>query len=395
MQRNIPSVRLRILLALFLATTFLGAQKTAKIERRVENGIEIIVNHLETYKLAVPEVLKLDEEFVIDLASDELVRAGLAEPTGLDIDSSGDIYIWNQGKSENFIYKFDRKGKYLTSFGRRGQGPGELQLPTSFGINGRDELLIADSLQRRMFVLGKDGLYIRQLMTDSPVVYPSAHDKYILFLRESNPNEEYTDNLWVLCDSNLKKLIELDRWKEVKYSRAKSIPAVPSVIVCCPSNRNIYVAKNEKDYEIKALNLDGILEKRIFKEYKPVPLTGNRKEKLIKRFERFPEDLRKKVVYPDNLLPFQSAFADDEGHLFVMTYEETGKPGEFWHDIFDKDGAFIGRMKLANYGQYGVSSDRPTFAMVKAGRLYYFREKADGFKDLVVCRMSWTLGPAE
>jgi hypothetical protein len=394
MLRNITNVRLRTLWALFFVSIFVGAQKIAKIERRVENGVEIIVNHLEPYKLAVPQSLKLDEEFIIDLAADELIRAGLAEPTGLDIDSSGDINIWNQGKSENFIYKFDRKGKYLTSFGRRGQGPGELQFPTSFAINDRGVLVISDTLQRKMVILGKDGAYIRQAVADSPLIYPKANDRYVLILRESNPNEDYTSNTWILCDTNLKKLKELDRSKEVKYSLAKSIPALPPLSGCFLSKRNIFVAKYDKDYEIRVFNLDGTLERRILKEYKPVPLTGKRKENLIKRFERLPVDLRKKVIYPDSLLPFQCAFADDEVRLYVMTYEETGKPGEFWYDIFDKDGVFVGRMKLDNYGQYGVTREGPTFAMAKAGRLYYFREKVDGFKDLVICRMSWTSGPA-
>ena len=376
--------------ALLLMSIFISPQKIDKIERRVENGVEIILNHLEPYKFGVPQSLKLDQEFIIDLAADELVRAGLAEPSGLDIDSSGDIYIWNQGKSENFIYKFDRKGKYLTSFGRRGQGPGDLQFPTSFGINDRDELIIADSLLRKMIILGKDGVYIRQAVADSPLIFPAAKERYVLFLRESNPNEEYTNNILILCDTNLKKLKELDRWQDVKYNMAKSIPAVPPRSACFLSKRNIFIAKYGKDYEIKVFNLDGTLERKILKEYKPVPLTGSRKEKLIRKFERFPDDLRKKVVYPDSLLPFQYAFADDEGQLFVMTYEEAGKPGEFWHDIFNRDGVFISRMKLDNYGTYGISGEGPTFAMAKAGRLYYLREKADGFKDLVICRMSWT-----
>jgi hypothetical protein len=79
-------------------------------------------------------------------------------------------------------------------------------------------------------------------------------------------------------------------------------------------------------------------------------------------------------------------FADDEDRLFVMTYEGSGEKGHYWYDVFERDGEFAGRFSLGNYGTYGRSPGI-LFAMARRGRIYHFREKADGFKELVVWRM--------
>ena len=77
-------------------------------------------------------------------------------------------------------------------------------------------------------------------------------------------------------------------------------------------------------------------------------------------------------------------FADDDGHLFAMTYEPGTEPRYFVYDIFNKDGAFIGRKSLDNYAEYSGLE-----AIAKKKSLYYLKEKESGYKELVVYRMNW------
>jgi hypothetical protein len=161
------------------------------------------------------------------------------------------------------------------------------------------------------------------------------------------------------------------------------------VAFLCASVKRIFFADSEAGYEIKCFDLGGELRRIIRKKFAPVPLAGKRKEVLLERSARFPPEVRPKVVYPAELPPFQTGFADEAGRLFVMTFEEGGAPGEYWHDIFNEDGLFVGRFKIDAYGQYGTTPG-PLFAMAKGGRLYYLREKKDGFKELVVCAMNWS-----
>jgi hypothetical protein len=69
-----------------------------------------------------------------------------------------------------------------------------------------------------------------------------------------------------------------------------------------------------------------------------------------------------------------------------MTNEESDVSGQYWHDLFDEKGIFIGRVSIGNYGIYGKSQGF-LFTLARNGRLYHFRENRDGFKELVVCRM--------
>jgi uncharacterized iron-regulated membrane protein len=109
-----------------------GRQKSL-VERMTENGVDVVINHVRTAD-AAPREIKLDREFAIDFASDEAARIGLAEAAVVAVDSEGNIYMGNQGESDNFIYKFDQNGKFIASFGRKGQGPGEIQFLVG-GIN--------------------------------------------------------------------------------------------------------------------------------------------------------------------------------------------------------------------------------------------------------------------
>jgi hypothetical protein len=72
--------------------------------------------------------------------------------------------------------------------------------------------------------------------------------------------------------------------------------------------------------------------------------------------------------------------ADEEGTLYVVTFEEGEKPSENRIDVFNPDGAFVGRLSAAVF----VSPSTPINAVARKGRFCYIRETESGFKQLVV-----------
>jgi len=74
-------------------------------------------------------------------------------------------------------------------------------------------------------------------------------------------------------------------------------------------------------------------------------------------FDRYPSNhpYRTNCYFSNHWPPFRYLFPDDEGRLYVMTYEKGEKPGEFLYDIFNREGVFIGRTKLNN-----IDNNRPT-----------------------------------
>lgn len=60
----------------------------------MEDGVEVIVNHLESYNIeGEPNALHLEEEFVIGLERDDLAEIGITDIGGFDVDSEGNIFF--------------------------------------------------------------------------------------------------------------------------------------------------------------------------------------------------------------------------------------------------------------------------------------------------------------
>ena len=96
------------------------------------------------------------------------------------------------------------------------------------------------------------------------------------------------------------------------------------------------------------------------------------------------DDIRSKIYFPGAMPPFHSIFTDEEGRLFVMTYEKGENPGEFMYDIFDSNGVCTGRASLKILHDEGG-----IYAKMKNGRLYCLNEKNTGYKELAVYRITW------
>lgn len=76
-------------------------------------------------------------------------------PSDIVLDEAGNIYILDAGNHR--IQKFDPEGKYLGSFGREGQGPGEFNSPTSLDIDAEGNLIIADRRSRKIQIFSTGG----------------------------------------------------------------------------------------------------------------------------------------------------------------------------------------------------------------------------------------------
>jgi hypothetical protein len=154
------------------------------------------------------------------------------------------------------------------------------------------------------------------------------------------------------------------------------------------TQKNIYLGNSRRGYEVWMYDLEGDLQRKIKKEYEPVLVSEEYKKRFMKPYERAPEEMRKKIYFPEFLPPFQFGFTDDEGRIFVMSYEKGEKPREYIYDLYNTDGIFIGRRNLRNYGQYG-NSEFPLFAKAKNGLLYCIQEKESGSKEFIVYRIKW------
>jgi len=371
---------------ILILTNTLWPQKPRRI---TEAGVEVIMNPLEPAKPdGQPSALFLKEEVIVDMGRADLVEAGLAEPAAMDVDSDGSIYLITQRSSTNFIFKLDKTGNLVASFGRKGQGPGELQFPTFVMFSPKEELFVVDQMRRKLVVFSKAGSLIRESPVEfaTQIVWPLLNDRYLAALYEYDPEAEYSISRLFIFDGGWQKIAELDPIKSVNMARAKKLDGVDARSILAVTPQHIFRGNSERGYDIWVYNHEGRLIKKIKKDYKPMEVDEAFMNNVRRRYARAPEILNK-LHFSKTFPPFQFGFADETGYLFVMTYEKGRNGSEFIYDIFDQDGAFVARTALSNYGRYGIV-ERALFAMARRGRVYCFSEKESGFKEIVVYRMN-------
>jgi len=96
-----------------------------RIEKIMEDGVEVVVNHLEPYKIkGEPNELSLVHAFTMDMEDPSILNLGLTDIWIFDVDSQGNIFIFQStNKDSALVFKFDPNGNFLMSFGRMGQEP--------------------------------------------------------------------------------------------------------------------------------------------------------------------------------------------------------------------------------------------------------------------------------
>jgi len=361
--------------------------KKDKVEKIIEDGVEVVINHIEPYTLrGEPSVLNLEKEFSIDLAREDMGEMGLSGSAEFDIDSDGNIYFVNSRLEENCIFKFDPDANFITSFGRKGQGPGEIQSIRGFVIDSKDNIMISDTRSRKSIIFNKNGDLIKEVhfAQDAVWMFPLENGKYLAEKRIIDSKQDYFLIVYSLFSPELEEIKKLDTYKfpNPLIKGRRGVVSDP-VFIWRISSGNIYVGNEDRGYEILKYDLEGNLLRKLRKEHKPVKIPEELGIKEKELYERF----NTKVFIPKYWPPYHSFFADEEGRLFVKTFEDGDHPGEYMYDIFNPAGIFIGRMSLNI-----CSSVRPAkeiYAKAVKSHLYCLEEKESGYRELVVYEMNW------
>lgn len=383
---------LYIIPLVFLFCFIFSCRKQEQVERIMEDGVEVTINHLEPYRIkGEPSNFHLEKEFVIDSEHDVMANLGLTDIGAFDVDSKGNIYLVNPKAGENIIYKFDREGNFVGSFCRKGQGPGELQLTAHLRINSRDEIEITGAY-KKLLVFNEDGDLVRELpfasrVTIGLMAIPLSNENYlILWGGNDSPDDFLIRRPLSLFNSKFEVMKKLGEFKVPNYLRGKSVKAT-FLFAYCLAERHIFVGNDDENYEIWVYDLEGNLIRKIRKDCKKVPVPKEFIDEFMKVLES--DQPRKKMTYfPESFPPYQAFFSDDRGRLYVMTYEKGEAHDEHVFDIFNADGFFIGRKKLKAFFN-PVEEGFMLWATIKENRFYCKNEKENGFKELAVYKMRW------
>jgi hypothetical protein len=363
--------------------------------RSIENGVEVVLNPARPVRIeGRPSTLTLEKAFSLDTEDDRVAALGVTDIGAFDVDRSGHLLILIPPTGpRDCVYKLAPDGKLLATFGRVGQGPNEVEYPNEVLANDNGEIWVFESPKNKIHVFDGGG---RPLAERSPLkfesILPLANgDHLVTRLDAADQTLKYLSMAIELYDPGFRLVKELDRFSRVAnrtiYEKVPEpyVSGTGYILQGQATRDRIYVGNSDRAYEILVFDLEGRPVRKIRKEFIPVPVSDEFKKKYLQDYLEYMPDYAKKIYFPESWHPFHAFFPDEEGRLFVMTYEPGERAGEFVYDVFDRDGAFIARTGLnALHGGNGS-----LLARVRGNLLYAVEEKPSGFKRLNAFRMVW------
>jgi DNA-binding beta-propeller fold protein YncE len=119
------------------------------------------------------QVMKLDQngKVLLTVGKKGVVGTGNDEfdaPTEVAIAPNGDIFVADGHTGGGLaggnarIVKFDKDGKFIKTWGKKGMGPGEFDAPHTLAFDGRGRLFVGDRQNNRIQIFDQDGKFIAQ-----------------------------------------------------------------------------------------------------------------------------------------------------------------------------------------------------------------------------------------
>jgi hypothetical protein len=360
-----------VLMAAVLGTFLVTIGWSQEIQVKVKEGIPVIYNPKNPIPPAgVPHKLTLIEDLII--RGSGFGRQGEFKTiSAIRADDSGNIYALEARAAA--IHIFDRTGKHLKSFGKLGQGPGDLEMPNDLHVLSNETLIVTSKKRISWFSLrGEFREIINNCLID-PRPKPDSQGNFVgIDQIKANKNvdvlSKYDSNLWPIFT-----IAQLEQEPSTSRAKIKRFPAI--FIFAVMANDEIIWGINDR-YVLTIVNSEGEILRKIVKDYDPVKYGMDDKEKFHKKMQ-IAISRENEYDFPDYYPAFGDIHADDENRIFVGIYEVERK-GYRQFDVFDSAGRYIARIAL---------SAIPIFW--KKRMLYCVEEDIKGFQLIKRYRVTW------
>lgn len=354
---------------LLVFLTLQGCSTQAKWKGSVVKDGDITVIKNPKEPIYETPILELKEDLSLGGAEAQGDRI-FGSITAVVIDDAGVMYVLDFRNSD--IRVFDPSGAYLRTIGRKGQGPGELEMPFDLSFVRTTGELAVHQITRRMSYFRTDGTFLRNLLykdlNASGGRCDSRGNIYVTEDRHEDRGSRYVIKKLAADGTIIAALADSPAPSGVKFN-----PFMPVGSIGIDSGDNLIYGYPET-YEVQFFGAsDAKLFKRIVREYEPVPVTAEESAYWEKAAQGRGIVMDFSKFHP----AYRWFFLSDLGHLFVATYE-TAKDGKIIHDIFDAEGRFIGRIPLKGRG-----------LCVLQGKFYALEEDEDGYQYVKRYAVTW------
>ena len=336
---------------------------------KTEQGITVVKNPQKP--IFEKNIIEFEEELVIPESDGR--NYIFVKPASLALDDNNNIYVLDIRDAN--IKVFSEHGKFLWSFGRKGAGPGELDVAAYLSIFKRSEIAVLDAGNRRISFFSLEGEYKRSL---------SMARYYFGAMKIDSKG-----NIFGIANKVFegKRRFELQKFDPdlnfIKIFDYIDRPVEQDLTlfmagVCFTILKGDLIAYGfpEKDYEIKVYNNEGNLIKRILREYVPDRIP---QEEI--KFVSNKRVTRLKIYIPKYYSPYYGLFGDDEGRIITNSRYNLIENINYF-DVFGQEGKYLTSTSL--------KADIVVYDCIwKNDKLYTIGKDEEGLPEVKIYRIKW------
>jgi len=327
--------------AVSLAANGLRAQE---VKIKTENGVRVVYNPKEPPPVkgrAVKVALKEDLTIGRDTEDPNYMFSGLQH---MQVDA--EEYMVVADWKETLIKIYDKTGKHVRSFGRKGQGPGEINVPAYVGIFQGNKIVIYDRPNGKFIFFSREGEFLKEVpKRKSGAIQRFKVDSEGNFYAISGSFDQgkITYELKKFSPA-FEPLATLASFEETRTPQV--VPAYTSVLFLQIAPDDSIAWLDPVKYEITVADKEGRVLRKIIKDWEPVKITEAHEKRLIQQTWG-DRGVRPGIKFeiPKYFPPVFAFYIDDEGRIYVRTYDYITKDGVQLdrYDVFDPEGRYVAK----------------------------------------------------
>lgn len=324
----------------------------------IEDGIRVINNPEKSLYGEIS--FNLIEDLSIGSSDDENYL--FYSVVDIALDRKDNIYILEYGN--NRIQKFNRKGEYLLTIGRKGQGPGEFESPYKILIDEDDNIYVSDD--RKIKIFNSEGKHLEDSSFEDRIInfFLESKDNFIVKVRKPTESGNISYFNKIYRAGKIEKTIAKFPYGLINptggyLNRVITFPYVYDLIPAS-LNSSSFVYGYSKEYRLTLVDDNGNILFGFTKEEPYHRISENEKNERRNRQKNLPESVTKNIQFPPHRPFFNRIMCDNQGRIYVFKMKSIlSEKYPLEIDIFNKEGYFLYETQLS-YKPY----------IIKKGYLY-------------------------
>lgn len=283
-------------------------------------------------------------------------------PWRIAVDDEGSIFVLDY-KVHQFK-KFDREGRHLRTFGRPGEGPGELgSTGTFFTLDPQGHVIVADHMNNRFTEFDNGGEYVGDRKAFGSFVtrieigpdgdyYLETYDADMQDYNYSRQRvSKYTRDLELIAviDS-----MRVQSQKTVPFeggARAVGLPYTDGFEWKLAPHGDLVIARRG-EYRVRVLSPDLEPVRELTRDVARVEVTSRDKDEYVKDMDESFRDIAREVPWPSHKPYLSAILVDHEGYILVCRYDQDDSHTRY--DVFSPAGEYVGEVILPEVGKFKV-----------------------------------------